>query len=118
MFWISLVAHYCTTVTKETWKGELTEAFVLDACIQPESAAIMHCTPTSGVRPSEGKGCSNHLKQKIHESRIWLESLQVRKDFPPYICVHYNAMNSRVILHREQEMATTLECLQSLTVRY
>lgn len=30
MFWFSLVAQYCATVTKETWKREVTEAYVLE----------------------------------------------------------------------------------------
>lgn len=66
MFWFSLVTQYCTTVTKETRKGEVTEACVLNACSQPESAAIMHGRSSSGVHPSEGKACSKQLKQKIH----------------------------------------------------
>lgn len=62
MFWFSLVAQYCTIVTKETWKGEVTEACVLDACSLPESAAIMHGRSSSGVHPSEGKACCKQMK--------------------------------------------------------
>lgn len=55
MFWFSLVAQYCTSVTKETWKREVTEACVLDACSQPDSATVMHGRSSSSVNPSEGK---------------------------------------------------------------
>lgn len=61
MFWFSLVAQYCTTVTKETWKREVTEICVLDACSQPESAAVMHGRSSSSVNPSEGKLLFQHV---------------------------------------------------------
>lgn len=66
MFWFSLVAQYCATVTKETWKREVTEAYILETCSQPESAAIILGRSSSGVNTSEGKACCKQLKQKIH----------------------------------------------------
>lgn len=57
MFWFSPVAQYFTTVTKETWKREMTEACVLGSYSQPGSAAKMHGRSSSGVNPSEGEAC-------------------------------------------------------------
>lgn len=57
MFWFSPVAQYCATVTKETWKREMTEACVLGSYSQPGSAAKMHGRSSSGANPSEGEAC-------------------------------------------------------------